>query len=202
MPSPQTEEQREFESRIREYGSELAKKQGLSRRVLQDRFRQAAAFVAMNDTTANPRLGAAIMGTLGGGLVYKFTPKQQAEGSSTAWRRSRRRTRDTARAAAISPTATSPARAREPRSRAYNESARTTGPRPAASRFVFSEYRFAYGDREHRNGDRDDEEKEEQDLREARGAGRDAGEAEESRDERDQEEDEGPLEHRGSPSRR
>ena len=51
MPAPQTEKQREFEARIKAYGSELARHQGLSRR---DFFKtaagMAAAFVAMNDT--------------------------------------------------------------------------------------------------------------------------------------------------------
>jgi len=51
MPPPQTEKQREFEARIKEYGAELAKKQGLSRRrFFQSAAGMAAAFVAMNDT--------------------------------------------------------------------------------------------------------------------------------------------------------
>ena len=32
MPCPQTEKQREFEARLKEYGNELARKQGVSRR--------------------------------------------------------------------------------------------------------------------------------------------------------------------------
>jgi predicted TIM-barrel fold metal-dependent hydrolase len=51
MPAPQSAKQREFEARIKEYGSELAHKQGISRRAF---FKTAAgmatAFVAMNDT--------------------------------------------------------------------------------------------------------------------------------------------------------
>jgi uncharacterized protein len=51
MPAAQTEKQREFETRIKEYGSELARHQGMSRR---DFFKtaagMAAAFVAMNET--------------------------------------------------------------------------------------------------------------------------------------------------------
>jgi predicted TIM-barrel fold metal-dependent hydrolase len=51
MPAPQTAKQREFEARIKEYGAELARRQGMSRRAF---FRtaagMAAAFVAMNDT--------------------------------------------------------------------------------------------------------------------------------------------------------
>ena len=40
MPAPQTEKQREFEARIKEYGGELARRQGMSpARVLQDRRR-------------------------------------------------------------------------------------------------------------------------------------------------------------------
>ena len=51
MPAPQTDKQREFEARIKQYGAELARYQGMSRRAF---FRtaagMAAAFVAMNDT--------------------------------------------------------------------------------------------------------------------------------------------------------
>lgn len=51
MPPPQTEKQREFEARVKEYGAELAKKQGVSRRhFFQSAAGMAAAFVAMNDT--------------------------------------------------------------------------------------------------------------------------------------------------------
>jgi predicted TIM-barrel fold metal-dependent hydrolase len=51
MPCPQTEKQREFEARIKEYGAELAKKQGVSRRTFfKGAAGMAAAFVAMNDT--------------------------------------------------------------------------------------------------------------------------------------------------------
>ena len=51
MPAPQTEKQREFEARIKEYGSELARKQGMSRRkFFKSAAGMAAAFVAMNDT--------------------------------------------------------------------------------------------------------------------------------------------------------
>src|SRR5688500_9808024 len=51
MPAPQTEKQREFEARIKDYGSDLARRQGMSRRAF---FKTAAgvatAFVAMNAT--------------------------------------------------------------------------------------------------------------------------------------------------------
>lgn len=51
MPPPQTEKQREFEARVKEYGAELAKKQGVSRRhFFQSAAGMAVAFVAMNDT--------------------------------------------------------------------------------------------------------------------------------------------------------
>src|SRR5262245_50359070 len=51
MPCPQTEKQREFEARIKEYGAELARRQGISRRrFFQSAAGMAAAFVAMNDT--------------------------------------------------------------------------------------------------------------------------------------------------------
>src|SRR5688500_7752164 len=51
MPNPQTEKQREFEARIKEYGSELARKAGMSRRAFfKTAAGMAAAFVAMNDT--------------------------------------------------------------------------------------------------------------------------------------------------------
>src|SRR5207253_8295482 len=51
MPAPQTEKQREFEARIKAYGSELAGHQGMSRRAFfKTAAGMAAAFVAMNDT--------------------------------------------------------------------------------------------------------------------------------------------------------
>ena len=51
MPCPQTEKQKEFESRIKQYGNELARKQGLTRRrFFQSAAGMAAAFVAMNET--------------------------------------------------------------------------------------------------------------------------------------------------------
>ncbi len=51
MPAPQTAKQREFEARIKEYGSELARHQGMSRRAFfKTAAGMAAAFVAMNDT--------------------------------------------------------------------------------------------------------------------------------------------------------
>lgn len=51
MPCPQTDEQREFEARVMEYGAELARRQGLSRRAFfKTAAGMAAAFVAMNDT--------------------------------------------------------------------------------------------------------------------------------------------------------
>jgi uncharacterized protein len=51
MPCPQTDKQREFEARVKEYGAELARKQGISRRTFfKSAAGMAAAFVAMNDT--------------------------------------------------------------------------------------------------------------------------------------------------------
>src|SRR5437660_3450433 len=50
MPAPQTAKQREFEARIKEYGSELARHQGMSRRAFFKTAAGMAAFVAMNDT--------------------------------------------------------------------------------------------------------------------------------------------------------
>ncbi len=51
LPCPQTEQQREFEARVKHYGAELAKKQGVSRRrFFQSAAGMAAAFVAMNET--------------------------------------------------------------------------------------------------------------------------------------------------------
>ena len=51
MPLPQNPKQREFEARIKQYGGELARKQGISRRqFFKTASGMAAAFVAMNDT--------------------------------------------------------------------------------------------------------------------------------------------------------
>ena len=51
MPAPQTGRQREFEARVRESGTRLAKRLGMSRRrFFQTASGMAAAFVAMNDT--------------------------------------------------------------------------------------------------------------------------------------------------------
>ena len=50
MPAPQSARQARFEARVKELGSELSKKQGLSRRrFFQTPAGMAAAFVAMND---------------------------------------------------------------------------------------------------------------------------------------------------------
>lgn len=50
-PYPQTEKQRELEARIKDYGTTLAKHQGLSRRrFFKTASGMAAAFLAMNDT--------------------------------------------------------------------------------------------------------------------------------------------------------
>src|SRR5947207_14580785 len=50
MPAPQTQKQRRVEARIKEMGSTLARKQGLSRRqFLTTASGMAAAFVAMNE---------------------------------------------------------------------------------------------------------------------------------------------------------
>ena len=51
MPSAQSSKQREFEARVKAYGSELAKHQGMPRRrFFQTASGMAAAFLAMNDT--------------------------------------------------------------------------------------------------------------------------------------------------------
>jgi hypothetical protein len=51
MPAPQSTRQREFEARVKGYGAELARHQGLSRRAFfKTAAGMAAAFVAMNDT--------------------------------------------------------------------------------------------------------------------------------------------------------
>ena len=51
MPAPQTAKQREFEARVKEYGTTLARHQGMSRRAFfKTAAGMAAAFVAMNDT--------------------------------------------------------------------------------------------------------------------------------------------------------
>src|SRR5918999_2468948 len=50
MPAAQTEKQREFEARIKEYGSELARRQGISRReFFKTAAGMAAAFFAMKE---------------------------------------------------------------------------------------------------------------------------------------------------------
>src|SRR5918997_907880 len=50
LPSPQTENQKKVEARIKALGSELAKHQGLTRRkFLKSAAGMAAAFIAMND---------------------------------------------------------------------------------------------------------------------------------------------------------
>src|SRR5262245_54048848 len=52
-PAPQTPRQREFEARIKTAGTELAKRQGLSRRAFfKTAGGMAAAFVAMNEVYA------------------------------------------------------------------------------------------------------------------------------------------------------
>ena len=51
MPAPQTIQQRAFEARVKDYGSTLARRHGLSRRAFfQTAAGMAAAFVAMNET--------------------------------------------------------------------------------------------------------------------------------------------------------
>ena len=51
MPAPQTAKQQEFEARVKQYGTELARHQGMSRRAFfKTAAGMAAAFVAMNDT--------------------------------------------------------------------------------------------------------------------------------------------------------
>jgi len=51
MPAPQTPRQREFESRVKQIGSTMARRLGMTRRrFFQTAAGMAAAFVAMNDT--------------------------------------------------------------------------------------------------------------------------------------------------------
>jgi uncharacterized protein len=51
MPAPQTAKQREFEARVKDYGADLARRQGMSRRAFfSTAAGMAAAFVAMNET--------------------------------------------------------------------------------------------------------------------------------------------------------
>jgi hypothetical protein len=51
MPAPQSAQQREFEARMKEYGADLARRQGMSRRAFfTTAAGMAAAFVAMNET--------------------------------------------------------------------------------------------------------------------------------------------------------
>ena len=51
LPATQSARQREFEARLKQLGSDLARKQGVSRRhFFQGAAGMAAAFVAMNDT--------------------------------------------------------------------------------------------------------------------------------------------------------
>jgi hypothetical protein len=51
MPAPQSVKQREFETRVKQYGAALAHKHGISRRAFfKTAAGMAAAFVAMNDT--------------------------------------------------------------------------------------------------------------------------------------------------------
>lgn len=51
MPAPQSAKQREFEARVQQYGTALARHQGMSRRAFfKTAAGMAAAFVAMNDT--------------------------------------------------------------------------------------------------------------------------------------------------------
>jgi uncharacterized protein len=50
MPSPQTEKQKQYEARVKELGSELARKQGMTRRTFfKSASGMAAAYLAMND---------------------------------------------------------------------------------------------------------------------------------------------------------
>ncbi|MGZ5145972.1 MAG: hypothetical protein ACXWCP_20720, partial [Burkholderiales bacterium] len=50
MPSPQTEKQKQYEARVKELGSELARKQGMTRRsFFKSASGMAAAYLAMND---------------------------------------------------------------------------------------------------------------------------------------------------------
>jgi len=51
MPAPQTAKQREFEARLKQYGTALASQHGMLRRAFfKTAAGMAAAFVAMNDT--------------------------------------------------------------------------------------------------------------------------------------------------------
>ena len=81
MPSAQTAKQREFEARVKAYGSELAKHQGMPRRrFFQTASGMAAAFLAMNDTfgpvfgvsraeAATPEMAAERAGKLSGQFI-------------------------------------------------------------------------------------------------------------------------------------
>ena len=51
MPAPQSEKQREFEARVKDYGTDISDKLGITRRkFFQGASGMAAAFLAMNDT--------------------------------------------------------------------------------------------------------------------------------------------------------
>jgi uncharacterized protein len=81
MPSEQSAKQREFEARVKAYGSELAKHQGMPRRrFFQTASGMAAAFLAMNDTfgpvfgvsraeAATPEMAAERAGKLSGQFI-------------------------------------------------------------------------------------------------------------------------------------
>jgi uncharacterized protein len=81
MPSAQSTKQREFEARVKAYGSELAKHQGMPRRrFFQTASGMAAAFLAMNDTfgpvfgvsraeAATPEMAAERAGKLSGQFI-------------------------------------------------------------------------------------------------------------------------------------
>jgi uncharacterized protein len=81
MPSEQSAKQREFEARVKAYGSELAKHQGMPRRrFFQTVSGMAAAFLAMNDTfgpvfgvsraeAATPEMAAERAGKLSGQFI-------------------------------------------------------------------------------------------------------------------------------------
>lgn len=75
MPAPQTPRQREFEVRIKEAGTRMAKRLGISRRkFLQTAAGMATAFLAMNDTYG-PIFGVSRAETQTSELAYGYALK-------------------------------------------------------------------------------------------------------------------------------
>ena len=79
MPSPQTPKQREFEARVKEIGTQLAKKNDMSRRAFfKTAGGMAAAFVAMNETYA--KAGSPIYEVLKGEAQNLDVAQARADG--------------------------------------------------------------------------------------------------------------------------